>query len=456
MKKVTLLVASMAVLLASAAAQTNEYTDVIDAFDMRFNGDPFDINIRLGYETSLRQSTIRREAFDYQPLSWDYFPYMTVAQSKQVTHTLKTELDIGLFHDLSFRLGLPIILQDSRQLTDKMGGNQWSDLDGDGSPNTLFPTDFQSPDRSGIDYLSAGLWWGILDQERDDTKPNWTFFLEGRFSVGAPLVAACQAGSPDCNTDPSKPMNIKGGVSRGLNEIVLGTRLSRRFGYVDPYFGLEALLGFPKEGTAYSSNSENSINSLPPVVGSLDFGIEVIPWEQVEQERKVTIGVGGGGKYHSEGREYTPLFDVLGVYGDPIQSAANQGINSLDDNGAPYVDFNANGEPDPNSFERGAAERFGGLTDVENYATFYGKFYVAVQPAKYVKLRLGTLFGHETEHFITKTDQCGSGNLQFNQGGYECARPNFGNRPYLDSPGNRFRAEETFLFNFFVDAIAMF
>ncbi|MCU0663455.1 MAG: hypothetical protein MUC50_14150 [Myxococcota bacterium] len=452
MKKVSLFAAALAALVASFGALANEYTDVIDAFDMRFNGDPFDINLRIGYETALRKSTIRREAFDHLPLAWDYFPYTDVAQFKQVTHTLKTEVEIGLFHDLSFRLALPVVLRDSRQLKDKMGNSPWSDLDGDGVPNQLFPTDFTSPDRSGIDYISAGLWWGILDQERDDTKPNWTFFLEGRFGVGETLKAGCMAGAVNCEDG----MNIKGGISRGFNEIVLGTRLSRRFGYVDPYFGLEVVMGVPKEGTAYSDNDENAVNTLPPLVGSLDFGMEIIPWEQKEQGRKVVISIGGGGKYHSEGREYTPLFDVLGIFGDPEHSAANEGINNIDENGKPYVDYNSNGLPDPDGQERGAAETFSGLTDVENYASFYGKLFVSVQPAKYVKLRIGTLMGHETEHFITKTDQCDGGNLGFEDGAYQCLLPNYGHRPYLDSPGNRFRAEDTFIFNFFVDALAMF
>jgi hypothetical protein len=456
MKKVFLFAAAAAALIASQAARANEYTDVIDAFDMKFNGDPFDIHLRFGYETALRKSMIRREAFERIPREWDYFPYASIAQSKQLTHTLKTEVDIGLFRDLSFRLGLPIVLRDSRELKDRMDGSPWRDMDGDGVPNEVFPTDFKSPDRSGIDYISTGLWWGILTQKRDETKPNWTFFLEGRFGVGEPLKAACQPGSTGCNTDPNKPMNTKGGISRGVNEVVLGTRLSRRFGYVDPYFGIEALLSIPKDGTAYSYNDENAINTLPPLVGSLDFGIEVIPWERKEQGRKLVIGIGGGGKYHSEGREYTPLFDVLGVYGKAEQSAANKGINNIDDNGDPYVDFNGSGKPDPGSQERLATGEYIGLTDVENYASFYGKLFVSVQPAKYVKLRLGALFGHETEHFITKTDQCAAGKLGFVDGAYQCLDPNWGHRPYLDSPGNRFRAEETFIFNFFVDAVAMF
>ena len=40
-------------------ARANEFTDVIDAFDMEYN-DPFDINLSVGYERFQRSSVIRR------------------------------------------------------------------------------------------------------------------------------------------------------------------------------------------------------------------------------------------------------------------------------------------------------------------------------------------------------------------------------------------------------------
>jgi hypothetical protein len=94
------------------------------------------------------------------------------------------------------------------------------------------------------------------------------------------------------------------------------------------------------------------------------------------------------------------------------------------------------------------------MTDVENYATIFGKVFIAVEPAKYVKFRVGSNFSHETEHFITKTDQCPSDQVLSDGSG--CAVYNWGHRPELDNPGNRFRAEKTFIWDFFIDATAQF
>ncbi|MCK9460173.1 MAG: hypothetical protein M0R80_11085 [Proteobacteria bacterium] len=434
--------------LAPDRVAAGEFTDVIDAADQRYNGDPFDLTLRVGYERFYKQGDIRRESFDTTPHEWDYYGYVDVAKYTQTTHILNMELDIGLFHDISLKTRLPLILKDQRKLSRDKDFSWADDFDGDGSPDQLFSTDFKSPDRSGIDVLAVGLWWGILDQGRDDTKPNWTFFVEGRFSVGEEMSAACGSSDAQCsdgydNEGNATTASSKGGISRGVHEIAGGLRLSRRYGIVEPYFGLEALIGFSKGGANFfiDRNSVGQLNTRPPAVGTIDIGIEFIPWEVPEKERKLVIGVGTGGKYHSEGREFTPLFDALGTSAYFLEQ--------------PYVDFNGdgvnNGGEEVSAVEGNA---WTGMTDVENYATIFGRVFIAVQPAKYVKFRVGSNFAHETEHFITKTDQCPSD--QVFSDGSGCAVYNWGHRPELDKPGNRFRAEKTFIWDFFIDATAQF
>ena len=94
-----------------------------------------------------------------------------------------------------------------------------------------------------------------------------------------------------------------------------------------------------------------------------------------------------------------------------------------------------------------------GMTDVENYAIFYGTLFAMIQPAKYVKFKLGINVGHETEHFITKTDQCPADKM-LSDG--TCQMYNWGHRPEIDTPGRRFRIEQTLMWSLFIDAIAMF
>lgn len=447
MKRTTLaLVLALSVPAFTPPAAANEFTDVIDAFDFDY-GDPFDLNLRVGYERTYKKGLIRRENFAGVPHSWDYFAYSDMFEFFQTTHTLNLELEVGLFRDLALKARVPLILNDTREL--KQHKNMPSDW-GDG--NQLFSLPFKSPERSGLDYIAVGLWWGILAQDRDDTKPNWTLFAEGRFTVGDRLIASCQSmGAADCrdlayqggNLD-GEALPTEGGISRGVNELAFGMRLSRRYGWVDPYFGIDAMIGWPQDGTAYKigTNAAGQINDMPPIVGTFDFGLEFIPWEVPADHRKLSIGLGGGARYHSEGREYTPLFDALGV--SPYFRQQE------------YVDFNRNGVNDGGNETAALDNRqsaWTGMTDVENYASFFGNLFVMVQPAKYVKLRLGTALGHETEHFITKTDQCPADQMT-SQG--TCAVYNYGHRPEIDTPGTRFRAEQTLLWVFFADLTAQF
>ncbi len=408
----------------SGLAHANEFTDVIDAFDQDI-GDPFDINLSVGYERFQKTALIRREAFDQTPHDWDYYAYRDMFDYKQVQHILNLGMEIGLFRDLSLRVGLPLILNDQRELTTK-DTFAWHAHD---PANLLNSNAFKSPTRSGVDYISAGLWWGILDQGRDDTKPNWTFFVQGNFGAGETLTASTSNSS-------------LGGISRGVNEVHFGTRLSRRFGVLDPYFGFDALLGFPKDGTGYviEGNRDAMLNKRPPMKGDLDFGMEIVPWEIPEKYVKLSIILGGRARFRSEGREYTPLFDALGT-------------SDFFLNQQPYVDFNGNGENDAGQeTEALGSHVWSGMTDVENYAGFDGRLAIMMQPAKYVKFKIGTVLGHETEHFITKTDQCKGDNMTSTG----CTEYNLAHRPEIDKPGNRFRVEKTFLFTFFIDAVAMF
>ncbi|MDJ0764436.1 MAG: hypothetical protein QNJ97_15780 [Myxococcota bacterium] len=430
MKRITHgLLLSVALVGFSGLALANEFTDVIDAFDHEIQ-DPFDINLLVGYERFQRSATIAREWFDDDPPNWEYYNYKKMYKYKRVSHILNMELEVGVFRDLSFKFRLPLVLNDTRELTkhSDWDGSEWIDENGESiAAPPLLPSSFSSPERSGVDYLAFGLWWGILDQGRDDTKPNWTLYAEGRFSVGATLKA-------------SEADEERGGISRGVNELCFGTRLSRRYGILDPYFGIEALIGWAKTGTDYliEGNKDGQLNKMPPVVGTLDFGIEIIPWELPERDVKIAAILGAQGKYHSEGRDYTPMFDILGTE------------NHFTNNALDY-DFNNDGTID--LLARDAEETWSGMTDVENYAAFVGKLMIMAQPAKYVKFHIGFLLGHETEHFITKTDQCRSENMGDDD---ICEIYNWGYRPELDKPGNRFRAQKTLLWTFLLDAVAMF
>lgn len=460
MKRITQIsVLFIALVAFSGSPLANEYTEVIDAADFEIN-DPFDLNLNIGYLLDHKTGTIRRETTE-DPHVWDHYGYRNMFNYRHVQHILNFNLEVGIFRDLSIRFGLPLILNDSRELKKhKNWDGQWIDTDGDGVNEQLFNFPFKSPERSGVDNFSVGIWWSPLEQTRDDTKPTWTLFIEGRFGVGDTLEASCANGQnvpdpADRNGDGvwdsfgSRECDRidKGGISRGVNELHFGTRLSRRFGILDPFFGFDVMIGWAKDGTPYyiEGNKSGQINTMPPVVGTLDFGMEIIPWEMPEHYRKFAIGIGAGATLHSEGRDYTPLFDALGTSPYFLDQA--------------FVDYDGNGRADGGASgdEVGATSKWTGMTDIENYSTFFGRLFFLIQPAKYIKFRLGGGISHETEHFITKTDMCSADLMEVIQGATgECSRKNWGWRPELDTPGQRFRAEKTVVGNFFVDVTAMF
>ena len=94
------------------------------------------------------------------------------------------------------------------------------------------------------------------------------------------------------------------------------------------------------------------------------------------------------------------------------------------------------------------------MTDVENYGTFGFRLTLGIQAAKYVKFTTGVGFAHDQEHYITFTDECNSEV----SGGCQNFGPQYNpmTREAIDAPGNRFRVQETTVFDVFAGVTAMF
>src|ERR1700722_12033152 len=132
-------------------SETAEITSVVDPFD---EGDPFDLNLTLGFQQTFKQAKIRRETDLFQPgLSTGGFTPHTenVAAFSQSTSTLMVGADIGLYKDLALIFRLPIILSDSQSLGDLDGSSQNPQRLQDTNGQQLFSVPFKSPTRSGID-----------------------------------------------------------------------------------------------------------------------------------------------------------------------------------------------------------------------------------------------------------------------------------------------------------------
>src|SRR6185436_4954567 len=174
-----------------------------------FDGDDiFDLHLSIGYQFTVKSSRIRRDTSISNSmnlgLSTGGFTAsnMNVATYEENTSRLNTRADIGLYHDIALFLRMPIILSNDRKLTDLNGSAGQQNVVLAGGPNDgqpLFTLPFNSPQRSGVEYLAVGLDFGFMNQYRDPSKPTWMGGFEGRFSVGEPMHA-CNGGLPQTSS----------------------------------------------------------------------------------------------------------------------------------------------------------------------------------------------------------------------------------------------------------------
>ncbi|MCK6590183.1 MAG: hypothetical protein HUU21_06380 [Polyangiaceae bacterium] len=497
--------------------ESGEVTNVIDAFD---DGDPFDINVSLGFDFASKSARILRETNIYDPgLTTGGYTANTlnVADYAESTARLIPRVDVGIYKDLALYLKLPIILSHSRELTGVDGsdtpGAQDVALAGAPSDGRLFSLPFTSPTRSGIEYIGVGLDFNILAQHRDRTKPTWLMGIEGRFSVGEPMHACNDApgrGQVKC-AHPSD-LNRNGvnraagasenepfegefsgerdpGVSRGTIGLEFHTIMSKRIKYVEPYGGFKALVEFQQESSDYGlTDLEGSLVNHPPLVGTVLAGIMIIPWEDREKFTRLTFDLRFEAQYHSEGRDYSELFDALGSSSAPTlrnpqwaRYANNPDFTDpsgcLDND--PMTPCN-NGcfDSDNNTacFPRSVVDQSSqqtyttGLTDVQAYGSYRISASATWQAAKFVKLNFGMGLKQDQGHGITADQPC---NPEFKDSLGEAGPcrsgedapgatvratgvPNPNYRASINSIGRRFFVADSTTFDIFASATVMF
>src|SRR5580698_5866841 len=101
--------------------EPGEVVNVIDAFD---EGNPFDLNISLGFDYSSKSAKILRETSIAGPglTSGGFTTHLlNVANYSETTTRLSPRVDVGIYHDIAAHITLPIILQNARNLT-PLGG----------------------------------------------------------------------------------------------------------------------------------------------------------------------------------------------------------------------------------------------------------------------------------------------------------------------------------------------
>jgi len=471
-----------------------EITSVADAFD---DGDDFDLHLTLGYQHQWKSGRVLRESnSDIAQLSSGGYTTsnLNVAKYTESTSRLNTKASFGLYKDIALSVRLPVILSHDRKLGAVDGSDTRQSLTLMGTPGEqLFSLPFQSPTRSGIEYLAVGLDVTPLSQVRDATKPTWVIGVEGRFNVSEPMHACGGAtglnqggGQVKCATPADVNRNGKAGdrsvdgadgerlegtnfsgsreagVSRGTTGLVGRTFASKRVKYIEPYGGFEALLEFQNDDSDFGATDlQGSLVNHPPFQGTLVGGLAVIPWEVRDAFQRLEIDFRVTGTYRSEGRDYSPLFDALGSSDAPSLRRPNF---------AQFQEANPSVTGGVNSVVNRQSQKvyFTGITDVQQHGLYTLMTQLTFQAGEYVKFNVGGSYTAIQGHVITLDQPCNPDfKKEAGRAGPCQARattttkrvtgiPNPNYRAVLNAPGRRFRFDDASAVDAWINATVMF
>lgn len=247
------------------------------------------------------------------------------------------------------------------------------------------------------------------------------------------------------------------GISRAMDGIEIHTYFSRRYGYVEPYTGLTALLEFAQGSSDFgeTNNEAGLLLNHPPYLGTFLAGIEVIPWERREQFQRVVGNLRVAGTYHSAGREYSELFDALGSSdAASLRSPNPTGYVAAPNGGGSVATYG--GSPTPSNR---TGVPFNGITNQQAFGSITFNGTATWQAGEYVKFVAGLGITFNQAHLITAADACNPNlngansygpclSLQGTNQQIPTGTPNPNHRDVIDLPGQRFSADDTTILNF--------
>jgi hypothetical protein len=241
--------------------------------------------------------------------------------------------------------------------------------------------------------------------------------------------------------------------------------MSKRVKYVEPYGGFSALVEIASDSSDYGiTDVSQSLVNHPPLVGTMMLGMMIIPWENREKFGRLTFDLRFTGQYHSEGRDYSELFDALG-------SSAASSLRSPQ--WAGYM-ANPNGTMPISVVDPSTQKVYTtGLTDVLAYGSYRGAASVMWQASEYVKFQFGFGYSHDQGHVLTGDAPCNqnTGNLSgiaLLQAAGPCHTtaangtitstgiPNPNYRQTINDVGRRFWVDDSNTFDLFASGVVMF
>jgi hypothetical protein len=316
-------------------------------------GNPFEIDVSVRWDRFQEHATIEHEQASNPTAS---VPGGTVVLGERLSYertanAVVPRIAIGLHHDLEIHFELPYVLADNTSWQyGTLYGNPSGPNPGDPTsiagntitaqgtpcavvPCPLFPVDPKTSVYHGgrAGDLVAGIAWGIFNDRKDPTGPFWIVGLD----VTAPTSPIYEPGK-DRGTDWSSPYSVPakpGPFGEKIWKWDLYTTLSRRIGYVDPYVKAHVQFQSPSANTYSNCKYADQLSAagqmnvlapancqasgsdagaqLPWIVG-MTVGTEVVPFEDVRDQQRLSIDFRLWGDYTSKQRFYNELSDATG------------------------------------------------------------------------------------------------------------------------------------------------
>ncbi len=519
-----LVLSALAPLSSATAADFTDLADAADDFDDLVDEtyDPFDIIIEPTFRLDFGSAKITREAacvpndsylvgeasqryaqtprleVDNTRCSEPSIIYNKEMLYKEQKTTLDIALRAGIYKDLEFRLNVPYVFNSTRGLKyaneegdivsaanssvdprdEDILANANEAFDAADSPSghvsnlndfyyyRLFnlEDDYVDYTRSGFGDPSIGLHWAPFNDERDDTKA--TLLIGMNYQM--PIAPVATVEDED--------------MGEGVHELSWKIASSKKFNWIEPYFGLEYFLPLRATDSPIEqkdASNDGQVFTLPPQTGKITVGTEFIPHEDPKTGAKYAIDLRFSFAYTSEGRDYTPLFDHIGKsdcngkrFEDvlPQFDQAGNVTNPSDVACAWILREPSNAAPDPIYDPVARAtdpSEFSsdGIMTVESYGTWQGRVGLHLQPSKYFMFKVAGALTHQQEHFITnaRTGRDADDSLETTadstvdlEGPDSAIEKNPVYNPTYDSNGNRFRIQEFNTWSVFVSTVLMF
>lgn len=354
-----------------AAADATGVTDVADAFDTEgAHPAPFEIFLGTDVEAQWAQGTLTREPIDRpgfdnpgcsEATPRGCLPLDELAWTRQ-TLTQTVSAQIGLYHDLALTLELPIIHRDILKFDYAPGVDAATSTVDTGDPATsLFAHDFAAY-HGGLGAMGLGVRWGPFNDQRDTSKPNLVVYFKWLNPATAHtnrLRGTTSASSPGAVGDGMHRLIGGMAFSKRLAHFGLGDAETRgvRRGWAEPYMELSYAFPIAAPGRtvdALSPAKAGAFAARPSQIARFSVGTELIPYEDLQEGRRISIDLGLRGAYVSDGRNYTILSDAL--------------------------------------------QR---LTYSEQYLSVTAVLALVAQPWPFMKMRLSVATGFDTDHLLT-------------------------------------------------------